>query len=84
MNTSQETHYVSATETNRLMLFTVRTIRNTQMQSAPHRKHNYVSATETNRLMLFEETVAAYCECRMEHKNTLCRGRLQICVCVFR
>jgi hypothetical protein len=29
---SQEICYVSATETNRLMLFTVRTIRNTQIQ----------------------------------------------------
>jgi hypothetical protein len=43
--TSQETHYVSATEPNRLMLFEgkwlfiVRTIRNTQIQSVPHRKH---------------------------------------------
>jgi hypothetical protein len=43
--TSQETHYVSATEPNRLMLFgetvavIVRTIRNTQIQSVPSRKH---------------------------------------------
>jgi hypothetical protein len=29
VRTSQETHYVSATKTNRLMLFTVRTIWNT-------------------------------------------------------
>jgi hypothetical protein len=29
VRTSQETHYVSATEPNRLMLFTVRTTRNT-------------------------------------------------------
>jgi hypothetical protein len=44
VRTSQETHYVSATETNQLMLFgemlfTVGTIRNTQIQSIPHRKH---------------------------------------------
>jgi hypothetical protein len=45
VRTSQETHYVSATEPNRLMLFIVRTIRNTQihsvgrMQFVPHRKH---------------------------------------------
>jgi hypothetical protein len=44
VHTSQETHYVSATEPNRLMLFIVRTIQNTQihsvgrMQSVPHRK----------------------------------------------
>jgi hypothetical protein len=30
-------HYDSTTEPNRLMLFTVRTIRNTQIQSVPHR-----------------------------------------------
>jgi hypothetical protein len=35
----------------------VRTIRNTQIQSVPHRKH-IVSATEPNRLMLSGETVA--------------------------
>jgi hypothetical protein len=39
VRTSQQTHYVCATEPNRLMLFTVRTIRNTQIQSVPHRKH---------------------------------------------
>jgi hypothetical protein len=45
VRTSQETHYVSATETNQLSylgkqsLFIVRTIRNTQIQSVPHRKH---------------------------------------------
>jgi hypothetical protein len=45
VRTSQETHYVSATEPNRLMLFgeTVavycETIRNTQIQPVPHRKH---------------------------------------------
>jgi hypothetical protein len=33
VRTSQEIHYVSATEPNRLILFTVRTIRNTQMNS---------------------------------------------------
>jgi hypothetical protein len=42
--TSQETHYVSATKPNRLMLFgeTVAVycaIRNTQIQPVPHRKH---------------------------------------------
>jgi hypothetical protein len=45
VRTSQETHYVSATEPNRLMLFgetvalIVRTLRNTQIQFVPHRKH---------------------------------------------
>jgi hypothetical protein len=43
--TSQESHYVSATEPSRLgclrkqSLFTVQTILNTQIQSEPHRKH---------------------------------------------
>jgi hypothetical protein len=32
---------------------------------------HYVSATKSNRLMLFRETVAVYCENRMEHTNTL-------------
>jgi hypothetical protein len=64
VRTSQETHYVSATKPNRLMLFreivavycenhtehtdTVRTSQET----------HYVSATKPNRLMLFRETVA--------------------------
>jgi translation initiation factor IF-1 len=70
VRTSQETHYVSATETNRLMLlreqsvFTVRTIWNTQIQET-----HYASATEPNRLMLFRETVAVYCENHTEHTN---------------
>jgi hypothetical protein len=66
VHTSQETHYVSATEPNRLILFgetvavycenhtehtdTVRTSQET----------HYVSAKEPNRLMLFGETVALY------------------------
>jgi thioredoxin-related protein len=45
VRTLQETHYVSIREPNRLMLFgeksmfIVRKIRNTQIQSVPHRKH---------------------------------------------
>jgi hypothetical protein len=30
-----------------------------------------MSATKPNRLMLFRETVAVYCENRVEHKYTL-------------
>jgi hypothetical protein len=72
VRTSQETHYVSAAETNRLMLFketvavycenhtehtyTVRTSQET----------HYISSTETNRLMLFRETVAVRCMGRMQ------------------
>jgi hypothetical protein len=33
---------------------------------------HYVTTTEPNRLMLFGETVAAYCENRTEHTDTLC------------
>jgi hypothetical protein len=49
----------------------VRTIRNTQIQFVPHRKH-HVSTTEANRLMLFRETVADYCEDLTQHTNALC------------
>jgi hypothetical protein len=47
-----------------------------RIQFVPHRKH-YVSVTKRNRLMLFGETVAVYCENRMEHRHTLCVGRMQ-------
>jgi hypothetical protein len=33
---------------------------------------HYVSATKPSRLMLFRETLAVYCENRMEHTDTLC------------
>jgi hypothetical protein len=78
VRTSQKSHYVSATEPNRLMLFretvavycenhtehtdTVRTSQETHC----------VSATEPNRLMLFVETVAVYCENHTEHTDTVC------------
>jgi hypothetical protein len=83
---SQETHYVSGTKPNRLMLlgkqslFIVRTIRNTQIHCVDRIYSNsvrtsqetrYVSATKPNRLMLFRETVAVYCENHTEHINTL-------------
>jgi hypothetical protein len=77
VRTSQKTHYVSATKTNRLMLFketvpvyfenhtehtnTVRTSQET----------HYVSATKPNRLMLFMETFAVCCEKHMKHINTI-------------
>jgi hypothetical protein len=83
VRTSQETHYVSATKPNCLILFrevtAVRIIRNTQihcvgrMQSSVHasQETHYVSATKPNRLMLFREIIAVYCE-NHEHTNTLC------------
>jgi hypothetical protein len=49
----------------------MRTIRNTRIQSVPHRKHN-VSATDPNRLMLFGETVAVYCENHTERTDGVC------------
>jgi hypothetical protein len=77
VRTSQETHYVTATETNRLILFggtvavycenhtehtdTVRTSQET----------HYVSTKEPNRLMLFGETVAVYCENHTEHTDAV-------------
>jgi hypothetical protein len=42
----------------------------------PQETH-YVSATKPNLLMLFGETVAVYCENRMEHINTLCGQKTQ-------
>jgi hypothetical protein len=80
VRTSQETHYVSATEPNRLMLFretvavyfenhTDHTYTNSVRTS---QETHYVSATKPNQLMLFRETVAVYCENHKEHRNTLC------------
>jgi hypothetical protein len=75
VRTSQETHYVTATKPNRLMLFgetvAVYCENHTEhtdvyTQFVPHRKH-CVSATKPNRLMLFGETVAVYCENHTEH-----------------
>jgi hypothetical protein len=59
VRTSQETHYVSATETNRLMLFretvTVYCENHTEHTDTVRTSQEtyYVSATQTNRLMLF-------------------------------
>jgi hypothetical protein len=65
--TSQETYYVSATKTNRLMLpgETVAVYCENNTESADtvrtSQETHYVSATEPNLLMLFRETVAVYC-----------------------
>jgi hypothetical protein len=53
----------------------VRTIRNTQIQSVPHRKL-IVSITEPNRLILFGETVAVYCENDTEHRQSVPHRKL--------
>jgi hypothetical protein len=79
MRTSPETHHVSVTESNRLMLsgetvaFTVRTVRNIQIhinsvRTSPETHH--ISATEPRRLMLCWGTVDVYCENRTEHTDT--------------
>jgi hypothetical protein len=84
VRTSQETHYVPATNPNRLMLFR----ETVSVYCENHTEHkytlwagnsvrtsqetHYVSATETNRLMLVRETVAVYCENHTEHTDTLC------------
>jgi hypothetical protein len=66
VRTSQETHYVSATEPNRLMLLgeTVAVCcenhtEHTDIVRTSQETH-YVSATYPNRLMLFRETVTVY------------------------
>jgi hypothetical protein len=62
--TSQETHYVSATEPNRLMLFreTVAVYCENHMEHTDTVRTSqetlYISTTEPKRLMLFGETVA--------------------------
>jgi hypothetical protein len=67
VRTSQETYYISATETNRLMLFgeTVSVYCENHMLHTntvcTSQETHYVSDTEINLLMLFGETVAVYC-----------------------
>jgi hypothetical protein len=66
VRTSQKTHYVSATETNRLMLFG----ETAAVYCEDHTEHTdkvrtsqearYVSSTEPNRLIPFGETVSVY------------------------
>jgi hypothetical protein len=64
VRTSQETHYISATEPNRLMLLgeTVAVYcenRTKHIDSVrTSQETHYVSYIETNRLVLFRETVA--------------------------
>jgi hypothetical protein len=78
VRTSQETHYISATEPNRLKLFeeaiAVYCENNTEHIDTVRTSHetHYVSATEPNVLVLFGETVAGYCENHTEHTDTLC------------
>jgi hypothetical protein len=61
VRTSQETHYVSATKPNRLMLFIVRNIRNTQVHSVGRMQSFTVLSShfagKTLRLRCVEHTV---------------------------
>jgi hypothetical protein len=79
VRTPKDTHHVTVTEPNRLMLCeeTVavycENLRNTEIHINSVRTSkdtHYVSTTEPNRLMLCEETVAVYCENRTEHTAT--------------
>jgi hypothetical protein len=76
VRTSQETHYFSTTEPNRLILFgetfAVYCWNHTEHTDAVRtsQETHYVSATEPNRLILFGETVAVYCENSTEHTDT--------------
>jgi hypothetical protein len=83
IHTSQETHQVSITEPNWLMLCgqtvavwcvwsenrTEHT--NTLWAVRTSQESHHVSTTEPNRLMLFGQTVAVCCENRTEHTDTL-------------
>jgi hypothetical protein len=80
VRTSQETHHVSATEPNRLMLcgetvavccenHTEHT--DTLWADRTTQETHHVSTTEPNRLMLCGETVAVGCDNRTEHRYTL-------------
>jgi hypothetical protein len=87
VRTSQETHYVSATGSNRLMLFreTVAVYcenhtEHTDIVPTSQEKH-YVAVTKPNRLMLFGETVAVYCENHTEHTDTPCGTKCRSGVC---
>jgi hypothetical protein len=83
VHTSQETHYISATESNWLMLygetvvFIVETARNTQiysvgrMQSVPHRKH-ITSSLQNPAGYCCLGRVTDYCENHTEHTDKLC------------
>jgi hypothetical protein len=73
---SQETHYVSATEPNRLMLFR-ETVAVYCENHAEHRYSPYLTGNtlrlryRAQPVMLFRETVAVYCENHPEHTDTV-------------
>jgi hypothetical protein len=89
VRTSQETHHVSATKPNRLMLFgkTVAvycenhtehtdTLLWAECRVCTSQETHYVSTTKPNRLMLFGETVAVYCE-NIRNTQIYSVGRMQ-------
>jgi hypothetical protein len=80
VRTSQETHHVSSTEPNRLMLCgeTVAVCCENRTEHTDtvwagrtaHETH-HISATDPNLLIFCGETVAVCCENRTEHTDTL-------------
>jgi hypothetical protein len=86
VRTSQETHHVSTTEPNRLLLCgeTVavccenRTEHRDTVRTSQETHH--ISTTEPNRLMLCGETVAVCCENRTEHIQSVPHRRHIHCV----
>jgi hypothetical protein len=80
VRTSQETHHISATRPNLLMLFGETVAVYCENHAEHTHTHIYISsvrtsqetlhlATKPNRLMLFGETVAVYCENYTEHTD---------------
>jgi hypothetical protein len=76
---SQDTHYVSVTEANRLTLLRVTVAvycenhtEHTNLSRISQETH-CVSSTEINPLMLLRETVAVYCENDIGHTRAECR-----------
>jgi hypothetical protein len=73
VRTSHETHYVSATETNRLMLFQSQSHFTTDGQSVSMSWCRAQIGTFDQRyyFFLFVEAVAVYCENHTEHTDTV-------------
>jgi hypothetical protein len=89
--TSQETHYISTTEHNRLMLCgeTVAVCcenctehTDTLWAVCTSQETHHVSTTETSQLMLCGETVAVCYENHTEHTDTLCGQETYYALCL--
>jgi hypothetical protein len=82
--TWEETHYVSAAKTSRLILlretvavycenYGTQIIYKDSVRAS--QETHYVSATRTSRLMLFREIIAVYYENHTKHISTLCGAK---------